>query len=89
MDEAEPRIVPNTVRLQQAVLCANCEVISDTATDSCAVCGSRALLSLSRVLGGALPDSRAALIEVSQAVREIFTLTAPVFRHRRKVCGRR
>ncbi len=43
---------PNLVRLQTAVLCANCEVISEGTNGHCGACGSQALLSLSRILGG-------------------------------------
>jgi hypothetical protein len=42
----------NLVRLQKAVLCANCEVISEGLNGHCASCGSEALLGLSKVLGG-------------------------------------
>jgi len=52
----------NTVCLQNAVLCADCEVISDSPHDTCRVCGSRSLLSLSCVLGGTLPVQRTQLI---------------------------
>ena len=41
----------NAIRLQQAVLCAGCDVISDSPHDACLVCGSRSLLPLARVLG--------------------------------------
>ena len=44
----------NLVRLQRAVLCADCEIISETKDGHCASCGSQALLGLSRVLGGSL-----------------------------------
>jgi hypothetical protein len=44
----------NLVRLQKAVLCANCDVISEGLNGHCAACGSEALLGLSRVLGGAI-----------------------------------
>ena len=44
----------NLVRLHKAVLCANCEVISEGLNGHCAGCGSQSLLSLSRVLGGAI-----------------------------------
>jgi hypothetical protein len=42
----------NLVCLHKAVLCANCEVISEGSNGHCAACGSEALLSLSRLLGG-------------------------------------
>ena len=53
----------NTIRLQNAVFCAECEVISDSPHDVCDVCGSRSLVSLSRVLGGPLPEQRAHLVQ--------------------------
>jgi hypothetical protein len=37
------------IRLQEAYLCCNCEVVSDSAT-VCPACASRSLLALSRVL---------------------------------------
>lgn len=42
----------NLVPLQQAVLCANCEVVSDGKDGRCVVCGSSSLLNLARVLDG-------------------------------------
>lgn len=44
----------NLVRLQKAVLCGNCDVISEGLNGHCAACGSEALLALSRVLGGTI-----------------------------------
>ena len=44
----------NLVCLQRAVLCANCEVISEGKNGQCAGCGSQALLSLSKLLGGSV-----------------------------------
>jgi hypothetical protein len=49
----------NLVRLKSAVLCANCELISEANNGHCAACDSEALLSLSRILGGPL-DSEVA-----------------------------
>ncbi len=65
----------NAICLQNAVLCADCEVISDSPHDTCCVCGSRSLLSLSRVLG-TLPVQRAQLINtwVSKSERPNFSL---------------
>jgi len=53
----------NAVYLRNAVLCADCEVISDSPHDICRVCGSHSLMSLSCVLGGTLPLQRAHLVE--------------------------
>jgi len=51
---AQVRPNTNLVRLQKAVLCANCEVISEGLNGCCASCGGQSLLSLSRVLGGTI-----------------------------------
>ena len=52
MTDAQVWLNTNLVRLQKAVLCANCEVISEGLNGHCAGCGSQSLLSLNRVLGG-------------------------------------
>jgi GAF domain-containing protein len=44
----------NFLSLQTSVFCAECELISENKTNYCLACGSQALLSLSRVLGGSL-----------------------------------
>ena len=62
----------NAICLQNAVLCADCEVISDSPHETCCVCGSHSLLSLSRVLG-TLPVQRAQLVE-SQSERLPFSV---------------
>ncbi len=54
----------SSVPLLEAVLCADCEIISNSAGESCEVCGSRSLLSLGRVLGGCIEGDRAILIEI-------------------------
>ena len=57
------------------MLCADCEVISDSAGDVCAVCGSRSLLSLGRVLGGSIGEDRAVLVPTGEKeLRNKFTL---------------
>src|ERR1700694_5537886 len=40
--------------LQTAVFCVACELISENNTPYCLACGSQAVISLSRVLGGSL-----------------------------------
>lgn len=54
--------VLNAVALQNAVLCAECDVVSDSPHDECLVCGSRSLFNISRMLGGNLPRERASLV---------------------------
>ncbi len=53
----------NSICLQNAVLCAECDVVSDSPHDHCLVCGSRSLFNVSRLLGGMLPSQRATLID--------------------------
>ena len=53
----------NSISLQNAVLCAECDVVSDSPHDHCLVCGSRSLFNISRVLGGMLPSQRAKVID--------------------------
>jgi len=54
--------VLNAVALQNAVLCAECDVVSDSPHEICLVCGSRSLFNIARVFGGNLPKERASLI---------------------------
>jgi len=58
---------PNTIPLMNAVLCADCEVISESAGETCLVCGSRSLLSIGRILGGSVGEDRAVLLPEDQA----------------------
>ena len=53
MMDNESKVELNAVRLQQAVLCVNCDVISDSRNNHCMVCGSNSLLPLARVLDSA------------------------------------
>ena len=61
--------------LQTAVFCAQCELISQNNTRFCLACGSQALLSLSRSLGGALRGQTTARVvadaELDHLVREL------------------
>ena len=45
--------------LLNAVFCLDCEVISSSRTEECAVCKSRSLVSLARMLEGSLLTQRA------------------------------
>lgn len=70
--KSEP--ILNTVPLVNAVLCADCEVISDSSGEVCSVCGSRSLLNLGRVLGGSVGDERAVLLAEEEPARRMFTV---------------
>jgi|SRR5581483_53646 len=66
--------VLNAVPLQNAVLCAECDVVSDSPYDTCLVCGSHSLFNVARIFGGNLPKKRASLIvrdEVEISAREV------------------
>jgi len=63
------------LELQTAVFCVECELISKNNTPQCFRCGSQAVLSLSRVLGGSLRGQPTAHLiadaELDRLVREL------------------
>jgi putative methionine-R-sulfoxide reductase with GAF domain len=65
----------NFLPLQLAVFCVECELLSGNNTPRCLACGSRAILSLSRVLGGSLRGQPAAHLiadaELDRLVRSL------------------
>jgi len=72
-DSRDP--ILNSVPLVEAVLCADCEIISNSGGEQCEVCGSRSLLSVGRVLGGCIEGERATLVEVpAERLRGGFTV---------------
>jgi putative methionine-R-sulfoxide reductase with GAF domain len=65
----------NFLSLPTAVFCVQCELISANNTTRCLACGSNAVLSLSRVLGGSLRgQQRARLIENAELDRLVRSL---------------
>lgn len=79
--------VLNAVALQNAVLCAECDVVSDSPHDTCLVCGSRSLFNIAHVFGGKLPKERAILLvreSVEIAKREVVLAFPKVHRARRR-----
>src|SRR5438093_9606757 len=65
----------NFLALQSAVFCVQCELISENNTPACLACGSQAVLSLSRVLGGSLRGQQTANViadaELNRLVRDL------------------
>jgi hypothetical protein len=61
VSQQRPRVL-NSVPLQNAVLCAECDVVSDSPHDTCLICGSRSLFNIARIFGSKLPKERANLI---------------------------
>ena len=58
----------HAIRLEDAVLCADCEMISESRHDHCTACGGRALMSLARVVEGRLDPQRTRLLEMNQHI---------------------
>ena len=84
--------VLNAVPLQNAVLCAECDVVSDSPHDVCMVCGSRSLFNIARVFGGKLPKKRASLVTQPTAeasARETVLVFPKPHRPRKRATGSR
>src|ERR1700732_3433763 len=67
----------NFLSLQSAIFCVQCELLSANNTPQCLACGSQAVLSLSRVLGGSLRGQQTAHlindVELDRLVRELIS----------------
>jgi len=63
------------VRLQLAVFCVECEMLSENNTPRCLACGSGAVMNLSRILGGSLLGQQTAHLiadaELDRLVRSL------------------
>ena len=61
--------------LQTAIFCVQCELISANTTPYCLACGSKAVISLSRMFGGSMRAQPAARIieddELNRLVRDL------------------
>lgn len=72
----------NFLSLQSAVFCVACELLSENNTTRCLACGSQAVLSLSRVLGGSLRGQPTAHLiadaELDRLVRSLLSTVTPV-----------
>ena len=77
----------NAIALQNAVLCADCDVVSDSQHDICMVCGSRSLVNICRILGGRMPHDRAKLLNLEplKVTREVVLQFRRPHRARRRV----
>jgi GAF domain-containing protein len=65
----------NFLSLRSAIFCVQCELLSENNTPQCLACGSGAVLSLSRVLGGSLCGQQTAHLiadaELNRLVRSL------------------
>ena len=74
----------NAIALGNAVLCAECDVVSDSPHDTCLVCGSPSLFNIARMFGGSLPQHRTALVPAeTMEVRHEVVLSFPGHHSRR------
>jgi GAF domain-containing protein len=71
----------NFLSLRTATFCVECELISENNMPCCLACGSQAVLSLSRVLGGSLRGQQTAHLiadaELDRLVRELLRSVPP------------
>ena len=85
MVEELVKVDVTAIPLRQAVLCPNCDCISDSPHDNCLICGSPSLLPLARVLGETrrtiLPAATPAVEEIQDRV---LVLVPPAPHRRRK-----
>ncbi len=91
MGSREQARVLNAVPLENAVLCAECDVVSDSPYDVCMVCGSHSLFNVARVFGGNLPKKRATLItqQPTEVPREAVLVFPKPHRPRSRAMGSR
>lgn len=72
----------NFLPLQSTVFCVQCELLSENNTTRCLACGSHAVLSLSRILGGSLRGQQTAHLiadaELDRLVRSLLGTVTPV-----------
>ena len=91
MGSRERTRVLNAVPLQNAVLCAECDVVSDSPHDICMVCGSHSLFNVARIFGGNLPKKRATVItqQPAESPRETVLVFPKPHRPRKRAMGSR
>ncbi len=71
--------------LQSAILCADCECISESRNDVCGVCGGRSLVNLARLLGSAAQNEAEVDLNDPLISRELETLVdSAALRHPRR-----
>jgi GAF domain-containing protein len=73
----------NFISLPTAVFCVECELISHNNTPNCFACGSHAILSLSRILGGTMRGQQTAHLiadaELDRLVRDLLQTVPSLF----------
>src|SRR3954462_5284195 len=67
-------LAPETVPLQNAVLCVDCELITSSRCDKCPICGGHSLLSIAAIIGGSLVEYH----ESHRQQLQLFDLTVSI-----------
>jgi ribosomal protein S2 len=62
---SQPSRSVSAIPLLNAVFCADCETITNSPHEGCAICGSRSLINLFRMVGGTLRNQKIQSIESS------------------------
>ena len=65
MQFATKREASESIPLQNAVLCVDCEFVSASRGDVCPVCGGHSLFSIARMMGGSLSTEKVDRPEVT------------------------
>src|SRR5581483_5589721 len=77
MAARSPRNQVHFLSLPTAIFCVQCELISQNTTTACLACGSKAVLSVSRLLGGSLRSQPLARLiqddELNRMVRDLLS----------------
>lgn len=58
----------HAIYLGDAVLCAECDVISQSLNDECSACGSHSLINIERMLGGCLNPDRVRTVSINERI---------------------
>jgi hypothetical protein len=67
------------ISLVNAVLCVDCEIVSNSPYQVCSRCGSKSLISLGRLLGGSLRSHRAQITDKSNSIKYNLELAVKVY----------
>lgn len=58
----------HAIHLGDAVLCADCDVISESLNDQCSACGSHSLVNVERMLGGCMDPERVRVLSINERI---------------------
>ena len=67
------------ITLVNAVLCVDCEIVSNSPYQVCSACGSRSLVSLQRILGGSVRSNCAKVTANGKSIKYNLELTVKAY----------